>query len=1026
MKFSVLLPTRNRLDLLSYAIETVRQQDYEDWEIIISDNFSEQDVAGYVQSLNDPRIKYFRTDSFIPVTDNWNNALSKSDGDYIIMLGDDDCLMKGYFSILRTQIKKFCFPDFVYTSAFLYAYPGVRPDAPAGFLVSYNGRSIFQSSSEAFLLSRKKALQFLGYSLNFKVMFDYNMQFFLLSRRIVDAMKVYGPFFQSPYPDYYAANALMLKAQKILVVPKPLVTIGISPKSFGFYYFNNAESSGNAFLKNDPDQALVRQLKKVILPGPDMNTSWLVSMQTLANNFMREVRLKVRYRRYRLIQICAVFSGVILKNPDALQQYPLLKVKMTLRERLFYHLPFLILQKRARPEDNLKLARWAHHFADSHPGVEMPNIDGTFTTILDVFKTIDPLAVVNPVESPKEYSKPVKLLTTACRSVCDVLARTSKLMRALYRIGYVYRHEGIEGIKYRILLLQRNSEFVDKRWAQLRPLAIALEHFAAWKAGLVSRLFPARWFSDKSVSGFLIRLRERRHRKAYGRWVLWERKHLQAQVSEIKTHIDVMMHKPVFAIVVDGASSPYLLEQTLHSLRTQIYSAFNYSVIATANEAPGVRGEYIVMLEAGQLLAPDALYEFANEINKNPTVDIIYGDEDSIDAKNRRYLPFYKPDWSPDYLETFNYIGFPVCFRAELARAGFETCAYDLILKLTEKTSNICHIGKILGHGSKKPGDRSVRSIEEDIRALQGRLSRTGRRGTVRESEIYKGCYDIKIEPKHLPLVSIIIPTAGKTVKVANRSIDLVSNLVGQIRNLSTYTNIEIIVIDNGDLAPRQLQALADAGCTRLTYTDPDVNIPKKLNLGAAAAHGEYLLLLNDDIEIISPSWIERMLEHFEKPHVGVVGAKLLYPNRLIQHVGIVSNFGNPEHVRRLFPGDDPGYFFSTCGVRNYTAVTGACTMTSADLYRKVGGYSPELAVGYNDIDYCMKVRELGLLVVYAPKAELIHMESMSRVPSFNIDETNWYQRRWASKHIFDRFYNELFLAVAPSSFVPHVNRRTL
>ena len=140
MKFSVLLPTRNRLDLLSRAIETVRRQDYDDWEIIVSDNYSEENIADYILSLGDERIKYFRTDSFIPVTDNWNNAIEKSDGDYVIMLGDDDGLMTGYFSTLIGLIEKFNSPDFIYTNAFLYAYPGVLAGAPEGFLKTYSRR----------------------------------------------------------------------------------------------------------------------------------------------------------------------------------------------------------------------------------------------------------------------------------------------------------------------------------------------------------------------------------------------------------------------------------------------------------------------------------------------------------------------------------------------------------------------------------------------------------------------------------------------------------------------------------------------------------------------------------------------------------------------------------------------------------------------------------------------------------------------------------------------------------------------
>ena len=392
MKFSVLLPTRNRLDLLSRAIETVRRQDYDNWEIIVSDNFSEEDVAGYIRSLGDPRIKYFRTDRFIPVTDNWNNAIDKSEGDYIIMLGDDDCLMKGYFSTLSKMIEKFDAPDFIYTSAFLYAYPGVMPGVPDGFLRTYNNREIFQSAKEPFLLEKDRAIGFANDSLNFRVTFDYNMQFSLVSRKLIEEMKRYGPFYQSPYPDYYASNAMMLKAEHILVVPQPLVTIGISPKSFGYYYFNDAESDGNEFLNNLPDKDMVNRLQEVILPGVTMNTSWLVSMETLAVNFGREMDIKVNYARYRLIQILAIYDGMITGR-NVGKAYKQLKNKMHFSESLRYELILPIIKRISPKRYQAFLAS-----SGSHPGVHMPEVEGEFHTILDVFEQVDSMSYVVAVE----------------------------------------------------------------------------------------------------------------------------------------------------------------------------------------------------------------------------------------------------------------------------------------------------------------------------------------------------------------------------------------------------------------------------------------------------------------------------------------------------------------------------------------------------------------------------------------------------------------------------------------------------
>jgi glycosyltransferase involved in cell wall biosynthesis len=528
----------------------------------------------------------------------------------------------------------------------------------------------------------------------------------------------------------------------------------------------------------------------------------------------------------------------------------------------------------------------------------------------------------------------------------------------------------------------------------------------------------------------------------YAAWMRFQQKRLAAEIPDIARHIELMIEKPAFTVVVDTRSGSIGLAATIESIRNQLYSNWDVRILANPDARPpsipggariladtslsNIHGDFIVLMESGQRLVANALYEFASAVNQYPDIDLVYGDEDRCNASGKKCGPFHKPGWSPDYLETFNYIGFTACFRTSVARGCFDRAhAYDFVLRFTERTTKVLHIEKILGHGIDRRGTGTT-SAAGDIEALSGRLLRTGRRGSVSEHTIHGGCYDIRLHLARTPLVSIVIPTAGKTVQIGERQIDLLDNVINQIRDRSTYENLEIIVIDNGDLSCSQLEMLARTGCRRITYTEPVFNIPKKLNLGASIANGEMLLILNDDIEILTPSWIERMLEHFEKPHVGVVGAKLLYPDKRTQHVGVVHNSGNPDHVRRLYPRGESGYFFSTCGVRNYSAVTGACMMTPASIYREVGGYSDELAVSYNDADYCLKVRQKGFTVVYAPAAELIHMESQSRVAAVDPDATAWYQRRWASEIVSDQFYNERFLSVASPTFTPCINQRIL
>ena len=301
MKFSILLPTRERLELLRHAVESVRVQDDADWEVVISDNASSQDVAGYVASLGDARVRYSRTDQLLPVTQNWNRALEASRGEYLIMLGDDDALLPRCLSRARALLAQWRDPDLVYTQALQYAYPGVVPGAAEGFVqVGYNA-FLAQGATRPFVLAPETAHTMVREAMRFRIRYGFNAQHFIFSRRLVEALGTKGPFFQSPYPDYYAANAMLLAARNIVANPEPLVLIGISPKSFGFYHHNRREGEGVDFLQNFPSPEMRARLAPTWVPGSNMNDSWLCAMETLAMNFP-ERALSVNYRRYRLLQ----------------------------------------------------------------------------------------------------------------------------------------------------------------------------------------------------------------------------------------------------------------------------------------------------------------------------------------------------------------------------------------------------------------------------------------------------------------------------------------------------------------------------------------------------------------------------------------------------------------------------------------------------------------------------------------------------------------------------------------------------
>ncbi|MDX6621546.1 MAG: hypothetical protein QOK36_3932 [Gaiellales bacterium] len=306
MRFSVLLPTRNRLEYLRYAVESVLRQDDAEWEIVISDNDSEEDIAGYVASLADERVRYVRTGSFVPVTENWNNALRHSTGEYFVMLGDDDALLPGYFAAMRAHIAAFSRPDAVYHGALLYTYPGVDSAEPYGSLKPYGYASFLRGATEPFLLDPAVARGLVREAMDFKVRFGFNMQFACVSRAIADRIAGSASFFRSPFPDYFAMNMLMLRASLLVADPEPRVVIGVTPRSYGFFHANARESEARSFLAGERDGSS-REPPGGLLPGTNINNGWLQAMEAV-RAASGDPSLEPNRRRYRMLQILYVYE----------------------------------------------------------------------------------------------------------------------------------------------------------------------------------------------------------------------------------------------------------------------------------------------------------------------------------------------------------------------------------------------------------------------------------------------------------------------------------------------------------------------------------------------------------------------------------------------------------------------------------------------------------------------------------------------------------------------------------------------
>jgi glycosyltransferase involved in cell wall biosynthesis len=335
MRFSVLLPTRNRLEYLKLAIESVRRQDLDDWQVVVADNCSEQDIEGYLGSLNEPRITYTRTEPAVPVTENWNRALAASTGDYVIMLGDDDALLPGYLRRMDRLIAAFGNPDVIYTKSLLFTYPGVHPAHPDGFLMDYGTAEFFRGHDEPFILDSSTALAVVKGAMNFRLRFDFNAQFALIARSLIASLRGYGEFYQSAFPDYYSMNAAFLRARRIVVDPVAGTIIGVTPKSYGYFHLNDQETEGRNFL----DAA-----KASASTGTNINVGWLSAATALEHGPGGDFGLRANRRRYRLVQAAHVYpryrAGLVdraaLRRME--QEFPPI-------ERLFYragHLAFAL------------------------------------------------------------------------------------------------------------------------------------------------------------------------------------------------------------------------------------------------------------------------------------------------------------------------------------------------------------------------------------------------------------------------------------------------------------------------------------------------------------------------------------------------------------------------------------------------------------------------------------------------------------------------------------------------------------
>lgn len=550
--------------------------------------------------------------------------------------------------------------------------------------------------------------------------------------------------------------------------------------------------------------------------------------------------------------------------------------------------------------------------------------------------------------------------------------------------------------------------------------------------------------------------------KAYKKWIA---KNEDINVRKVQQTIKGFNNLPVFSILVPIYNvEPQWLEECIASIQNQyyphwemcladdcssaewiapmldkfaamdqrikvVYRPYNGHICEATNTALDMAsGDYIVLLDNDDILPPFALYEVAKVINEKPETDLIYSDEDKLTMKGERVEPAFKPTWSPDLIMGTNYISHLGVYRTDIAksiggfRKGYEGAQdYDFVLRFTEKTKNIVRIPQVLYHWRKVPGSTADTqeakhyAFEAGRKALESALDRRGINAKVEHGKAL-GLYNIRYHSDKKGKVSILIPTKDNPV--------LLEKCIRSILDKTIYPNYEIIILDNGSVQKDTLNLL-DAFKKNSKITIERIDIPFNFsrinNIGVDNSRGDYILLLNDDTEVINEGWLCNMEAYCSQKRIGAVGAKLLYEDRTIQHAGIIMGLGGiAGHGHIGMPAGDLGYFGRLAIDVNYSAVTGACLMVKRKDYLAVGGLDESLTVAFNDVDFCLKLLEKGKDNIWVHNAELFHYESKSRGKENTAakqkrfdQESQEMMKRWKEYISNDPFYSPNLSLVA-------------
>ncbi|WP_417528912.1 glycosyltransferase family 2 protein [Marinomonas shanghaiensis] len=515
----------------------------------------------------------------------------------------------------------------------------------------------------------------------------------------------------------------------------------------------------------------------------------------------------------------------------------------------------------------------------------------------------------------------------------------------------------------------------------------------------------------------------------------WINNHESETFSEIKQGLLSFEHNPLISILVPVYNpDKALLEACIESVLAQSYENWELCLVDDKSTKSHVRkvlraykakdnrikvvyrrknghiseasnsalelatGEWSALLDHDDLLQQHALYYVVKALNDHPETSFIYSDEDKVDEEGNRSDPHFKSDWNPDLLYSQNYVSHLGVYQTNIVkriggfRKGYEGSQdYDLLLRYSREIdqANIVHIPRVLYHWRMVEGSTALASsgksytTDAGIKALQDHFAALGKKVKVQQGKhanIYKVDWAIENEP----LVSLIIPTYNGR--------DITKQAIDSILEKSTYQNFEILLVDNNSDDPEALAYFDEINqhpkVTLLKYPHP-FNYSAINNFAASKAKGTILGLINNDVEVITPEWLTEMVSHAQREEIGCVGAMLYYDNDTIQHAGVIIGIGGVAgHSHKYFPRNHSGYFSRLNIVQNLSAVTAACLLVRKSVFEQVQGLNEkDLAIAFNDVDFCLKVQKAGYRNLWTPYAELYHYESISRGAEDNSDK---------------------------------------